>query len=34
MSLNWIDADKAEQYQTGKKINVDVVDETKTETEV
>ena len=34
MSLNWIDADKAAQYQTGKKINVDVVDEDKTVTEV
>lgn len=34
MSLNWIEADKANEYQTGKKVNVDVVDETKTETEV
>lgn len=34
MSLNWIEADKAAQYQTGEKINVDVVDENKTETEV
>jgi HK97 family phage portal protein len=34
MSLNWIDADKAEQYQTGKKINVDVVDENKQVSEV
>lgn len=31
MSLNWIDAENAAQYQTGEKINVDVVDETKTE---
>lgn len=30
MSLNWIDADKAAEYQTGK-INVDVVDEEKEE---
>jgi HK97 family phage portal protein len=30
MSLNWVDADKANQYQMGK-INVDVVDETKQE---
>ena len=30
MSLNWVDADKANEYQMGK-INVDVVDETKTE---
>lgn len=29
MSLNWIEADKAAQYQVGK-INVDVVDEDKT----
>ncbi len=28
MSLNWISADKADQYQVGK-VNVDVVDETK-----
>jgi hypothetical protein len=34
MSLNWIDADKAEQYQTGKKVNVDVVDENKQVSEV
>lgn len=34
MSLNWIEADKAAQYQTGKKVNVDIVDEDKTETEV
>lgn len=33
MSLNWIEADKAAQYQTGKnsKVNVDVVDEEKEE---
>ena len=30
MSLNWVDADKANQYQMGK-INVDVVDENKEE---
>ena len=30
MSLNWIDADKAEQYQVGN-VNVDVVDEEKQE---
>lgn len=34
MSLNWIDADKAAQYQTGENINVDVVDENKTVSEV
>lgn len=34
MSLNWIDAANAAQYQTGKKINVDVVDENKTVSEV
>lgn len=28
MSLNWVDADRAEEYQLGK-VNVDVVDETK-----
>ena len=28
MSLNWIDAENADQYQVGK-VNVDVVDETK-----
>ena len=32
MSLNWIEADKASQYQVGK-INVDVVDEDKNVTE-
>lgn len=31
MSLNWIDAASANQYQVGK-VNVDVVDENKTET--
>ena len=30
MSLNWIDANNADQYQVGK-VNVDVVDEEKTE---
>ena len=30
MSLNWVEADKASQYQLGK-INVDVVDENKNE---
>jgi HK97 family phage portal protein len=34
MSLNWIDADNAAQYQTGENINVDVVDENKTVSEV
>lgn len=29
MSLNWINADDATQYQTGKNTNVDIVDETK-----
>ena len=29
MSLNWIDADNAAQYQTGKNVNVDIVDEMK-----
>lgn len=33
MSLNWIDANNADAYQVGK-VNVDVVDEEKTETEV
>ena len=32
MSLNWVEADKAAQYQLGK-VNVDVVDESKTVTE-
>lgn len=31
MSLNWIDADNAGQYQVGKNVNVDVVDEEKEE---
>ena len=30
MSLNWIDADKAAEYQAGK-VNIDVVDEEKEE---
>ena len=30
MSLNWIDANNADQYQVGK-VNVDVVDEEKQE---
>lgn len=30
MSLNWIDANNADQYQVGK-VNIDVVDEEKTE---
>lgn len=34
MSLNWIDAEMAAQYQAGEKINVDVVDENKTVSEV
>lgn len=29
MSLNWIDADNAAQYQTGGNVNVDIVDEEK-----
>lgn len=29
MSLNWIDADNAAQYQTGRNVNVDIVDEEK-----
>lgn len=29
MSLNWINADNADQYQVGQKVNVDVVDEEK-----
>ena len=35
MSLNWIDADNAEEYQLNKlkNVNVDVVDEEKTVTE-
>lgn len=31
MSLNWVNADKAEQYQLGKNAQVDIVDETKEE---
>lgn len=31
MSLNWIDANDASQYQIGKNVNVDVVDEEKEE---
>ena len=34
MSLNWIDADNAAQYQTGANVNIDVVDENKTVSEV
>lgn len=34
MSLNWIDANNAAQYQTGGNVNIDVVDEEKTESEV
>lgn len=34
MSLNWIDANNAAQYQTGANVNVDVVDENKEESEV
>ena len=34
MSLNWIDAENAAQYQTGANVNVDVVDESKTVSEV
>ena len=30
MSLNWVDADMANQYQAGK-VNIDVVDEQKEE---
>ena len=33
MSLNWIDANNADQYQVGK-VNVDVVDEEKDISEV
>lgn len=33
MSLNWIDASQAAEYQVGK-VNVDVVDEEKTEEEI
>lgn len=31
MSLNWIDADLAAQYQAGANVNIDVVDEERTE---
>ena len=31
MSLNWIDANDAAQYQTGNNVNVDIVDEEKEE---
>lgn len=34
MSLNWIDANNAAQYQTGAKVKIDVVDEDKEESEV
>lgn len=34
MSLNWIDADNAAQYQTGGNVNIDVVDEQKEGTEL
>lgn len=34
MSLNWIDANNAAQYQTGANVNIDVIDEEKTESEV
>ena len=34
MSLNWIDANNAAQYQTGENVNIDVVDENKEESEV
>lgn len=33
MSLNWIDANNAAQYQTGANVNIDVVDEEKEESE-
>lgn len=33
MSLNWVDADKANEYQLGK-VNINVVDEQKMESEV
>ena len=33
MSLNWIDAENAAQYQTGQNVNVDIVDESKTVTD-
>lgn len=31
MSLNWIEADKAAQYQTGANVNLDIVDENREE---
>ena len=34
MSLNWIEADRAAEYQTGANVNIDVVDEEKTVSEV
>ncbi|MBO4520700.1 MAG: phage portal protein [Alphaproteobacteria bacterium] len=34
MSLNWIDANNAAQYQTGANVSIDVVDENKEESEV
>ena len=34
MSLNWVDAEKANQYQLGDNVNIDVVDENKTVSEV
>lgn len=33
MSLNWIDAENAAQYQTGQNVQFDVVDESKTVTD-
>ena len=33
MSLNWINAEDAQQYQTGQNVHVDVVDESKTVTD-
>jgi hypothetical protein len=31
MSLNWIDANNADQYQVGKNTKVEVIDEEKQE---
>ena len=31
MSLNWINAANADEYQVGKNVNVDIVDEEKEE---
>lgn len=31
MSLNWVEADKAAQYQLGKNVNIDIMDEEKEE---